>query len=231
MGNNLRYCIGNYFNEFRYFTNITNLNTYDFYDYGYIEGLTIPSSVTNIGSYPLSYCYALRYVIFLPTVPPTITNHLCNQYERIYVPDESIEQYKTASNWSALASRIKPISEFDEVITIYDGIILESSINTSGVEGNLRYECTTDFIPVNGGDSITWSTAYFRAGGNMNYYREDKTWFDYNNAGSGSNPARTITVPSAARYIRVEFKTKLLDDCYIYNNTTGEYLFKGKNVT
>lgn len=226
LGNNLRYCIGSSFNEFKFFTNITNLNTYDFYDYGYIEELTIPPSVTNIGR-PLSYCYGLRYVIFLSDVPPTITNSMCNQQERIYVPDESLEQYKAAANWSALASRIRPISEFDGKITIYDNIILESSINNSGVEGTTPYECTTKLIPVNGGDSITWSIAYASFGRNMNYYKSDGAWLDYNAPGS---PERTVNVPSAARYIRAEFRTKLLDDCYIYNNTTGEYLFKGVNV-
>jgi len=227
LGNIFRYCVGNSFNEFKFFTKITNLNSDEFYDNGYIEELTIPPSVTNIGSRPLSYCSGLRYVIFLSDVPPTITNRMCNQMERIYVPDESLEQYKAAANWSALASRIRPISEFEDKITIYDNIILESSINNSGVEGTTRYECTTKQIPVNGGDSITWSIAYAGFGGNMNYYKSDGAWLDYNTPGS---PARTVNVPSAARYIRAEFRTKLLDDCYIYNNTTGEYLFKGVNV-
>lgn len=62
----------------------------------------------------------------------------------------------------------------------------------------------------------------------MNYYKSDGAWLDYNTPGS---PARTVNVPSAARYIRAEFRTKFLDDCYIYNNTTGEYLFKGVNVS
>ena len=32
----------------------------------------------------------------------------------IYVPDELIEQYKTATNWSAFANQIKPLSEYVE---------------------------------------------------------------------------------------------------------------------
>lgn len=32
----------------------------------------------------------------------------------VYVPDELVEQYKTATNWSAYASQIKPISELEE---------------------------------------------------------------------------------------------------------------------
>lgn len=30
----------------------------------------------------------------------------------IYVPDESVDAYMTATNWSELADRIKPMSEF-----------------------------------------------------------------------------------------------------------------------
>ena len=32
----------------------------------------------------------------------------------IYVPDELIEQYKTATNWSVYANQIKPLSEYVE---------------------------------------------------------------------------------------------------------------------
>jgi hypothetical protein len=32
----------------------------------------------------------------------------------IYVPDESVEAYKGATNWSAYADQIKPISEYVE---------------------------------------------------------------------------------------------------------------------
>mgnify|MGYP000472681990 CR=1 FL=1 len=30
----------------------------------------------------------------------------------IYVPDDSVEAYKTATNWSNYADRIRPISEY-----------------------------------------------------------------------------------------------------------------------
>lgn len=37
--------------------------------------------------------------------------------EVICVPNDSVESYKTAENWSAYASKIKPISEYKEETT------------------------------------------------------------------------------------------------------------------
>lgn len=60
---------------------------------------------------------ALHTVIIRKSIPPTITNTsfsidttVCN----IYVPDEAIEDYKIAENWSTYATIIKPLSEYVE---------------------------------------------------------------------------------------------------------------------
>jgi hypothetical protein len=39
---------------------------------------------------------------------------IANKVGYIYVPDELIEQYKTATNWSVYASQIKPLSAYTE---------------------------------------------------------------------------------------------------------------------
>ena len=49
-------------------------------------------------------CYSLA--------PPTITSSSFKNIGIIYVPDESIEAYKTAANWSTWESRIFPISDY-----------------------------------------------------------------------------------------------------------------------
>lgn len=38
-----------------------------------------------------------------------------NKAGYVYVPDNLVEQYKTAANWSTYASQIKPLSELEEV--------------------------------------------------------------------------------------------------------------------
>lgn len=53
--------------------------------------------------------------IFEATTPPTMANNNIfsgiNSATKIYVPDESVNAYKTASNWSTYASYIYPISD------------------------------------------------------------------------------------------------------------------------
>lgn len=61
-------------------------------------------------------CTSLLYIKCLPSVPPNIGydefSYTNNCY--IYVPDNSVSQYKSASFWSSYSSRIKALSEFTE---------------------------------------------------------------------------------------------------------------------
>ena len=72
----------------------------------------IPSGVTDM-SYTFRYCTSLKEVTFLHTTPPSYNNTLfgCSKLETIYVPDESVNAYKTELGWSQFASKIKPLSE------------------------------------------------------------------------------------------------------------------------
>ena len=68
-----------------------------------------------------SDCTALKTVILrlnrvsqLKTADVFNNTPIENGTGYIYVPDNIVEQYKTADNWSTYASQIKPISEFEE---------------------------------------------------------------------------------------------------------------------
>lgn len=80
----------------------------------------IPASVTNINQGAFYGTTNLRTVVCLPTTPPTLgVNGFTGgsgitSIGFIYVPDASVEAYKTATNWSTYASRIKPLSEYQE---------------------------------------------------------------------------------------------------------------------
>ena len=92
--------------------NLQNIQFSAFSGCGMLTTLTIPASVTTIGQYAFNNCRGLVSVILEPTTPPTISsgswsNATCN----FYVPDASVNDYKTAANWSNLASRIFPISD------------------------------------------------------------------------------------------------------------------------
>lgn len=104
-----------------------------------IKRLVLPDSVTTINGTAFQYCYKLQYieigtgitsigqnnfnytreqnmVIICKAVnPPTLGGTLfpANYTTgKIYVPDASVNDYKTASNWSAYASYIYPLSDY-----------------------------------------------------------------------------------------------------------------------
>ena len=75
--------------------------------------VTIPSGVTEIGNRAFnSWNYAKEFILE-SEIPPTIANFTFSSSNNapIYVPDESVDDYKTATNWVSLASRIFPISD------------------------------------------------------------------------------------------------------------------------
>ena len=92
---------------------ITAIPRQSFYYYSALKHVTIPSTVTSIAEQAFGNTTALPYLVFPQTTPPSIasTTFTGTSYP-IYVPDASVEAYKTTSNWSAIATRIKPISDF-----------------------------------------------------------------------------------------------------------------------
>ena len=91
---------------------VTNIE-YTFYGCSsLVNAPVIPDSVTNM-SYTFYVCTSLKEVTFLHTTPQYYNNTLygCSKLESIYVPDEAVDTYKTATRWSQFASKIKPLSE------------------------------------------------------------------------------------------------------------------------
>ena len=80
-----------------------------------IPYIDVGTGVTSIGNQCFRYLTNCQYVIMRPTTPPTLgilnfVNSTAATYP-IYVPDASVNTYKAASGWDALASRIFPISD------------------------------------------------------------------------------------------------------------------------
>ena len=73
--------------------------------------LVIPSNISSIGNYAFSGCTRLRSITVHSATPPTLGYQVFNSTNNcpIYVPPESVDAYKTASNWSNYASRIQAI--------------------------------------------------------------------------------------------------------------------------
>lgn len=75
-----------------------------------LSKLVLPSGVTSIETKAFSGCYGMREYHFKSTTPPTLDNADAFTDIRsacvIYVPSASLNNYKTASNWSTYASQM-----------------------------------------------------------------------------------------------------------------------------
>ncbi len=94
---------------------VTSIGYYAFRDWeSNTHPLVIPESVTSIGQYAFERWSLVPYVEIHATIPPTLVNAdaFYNQDKApIYVPDESVDDYKTATQWDMLANRIFPMSD------------------------------------------------------------------------------------------------------------------------
>lgn len=99
---------------------ITSIPSYKRNSLAFIRSCTklrfviFPETLTSLGNYTIYNCTALSYVVFKAITPPSITTtSLLGTTYTIYVPDESVEAYKTATNWTAYANRILPLSQYN----------------------------------------------------------------------------------------------------------------------
>lgn len=77
-------------------------------DYAITE-ITIPATVTSIGTYTFYYTYGLRYLHVLPTSVPTATSSSFTSMRSsviIEVPMDSLSAYQAADYWSDWASNM-----------------------------------------------------------------------------------------------------------------------------
>lgn len=91
-----------------------------FYRCTALKECVIPSSIEHIRDWVFYGCTALTSFVSRAATPPTLGSNsftetpIASGTGYIYVPDASVETYRTASNWSTYASRIKPLSEYVE---------------------------------------------------------------------------------------------------------------------
>lgn len=84
-----------------------------------LNTVTLPSTITHIYALAFVECdFKFGFIKIMSITPPSLGNDAFlvtgGANYIIYVPDESIEAYKTATNWSTYADRIKPLSEYTE---------------------------------------------------------------------------------------------------------------------
>lgn len=94
-------------------SNLNRINDYAFKNCTFTQ-IVIPVFVNEIRNQAFNSCKQLSKVVVMPETPPTLgpTVFDNNAIDRlIYVPDNSVDAYKSATNWSAYADYIRPISE------------------------------------------------------------------------------------------------------------------------
>lgn len=76
-----------------------------------LKTLTLPSSITSISTAAFNYCSALEKITVNAINPPNMTGAAFwdTNNAPIYVPQQSVNEYKAAPNWSNYSSRIFPI--------------------------------------------------------------------------------------------------------------------------
>ena len=102
--------IGNYVNT---------IDSFAFEECPGLSSITFPKSVKTIRYNTLRceyYTSSLSSIICLGTTPPSIFGSTFSNTNNcpIFVPDESVNAYKTAANWSTYASRIHAMSDYDD---------------------------------------------------------------------------------------------------------------------
>lgn len=89
---------------------ITSFPTDCFYSIEGITSFTVPASVTTINARVWQNCKALKTLIMKRAAPPYLANSSafqgCDALEEIIVPRGCGDAYKSATNWSAHASKI-----------------------------------------------------------------------------------------------------------------------------
>ena len=91
---------------------VTSIDAYAFRGCsGFNGNLTIPNSVTSIGAFAFADCSGFSELMMFGTIPPTLGSSAFNESDfPIYVPYESLNDYKTATIWSDYENRIFPMA-------------------------------------------------------------------------------------------------------------------------
>ena len=113
IGNNAFYNCTGFTGDLIIPDSVTTIGQFAFYNCsGFTGNLIIGNSVTTIGYYAFQNCSGLSEIIVLQLTPPSLGSSAIPYASNcpIYVPYESLNVYKTATNWRSYQSRIFPMA-------------------------------------------------------------------------------------------------------------------------
>ena len=94
---------------------VKSIGDYAFYDWRSATSLVIPQGVTSISANAFANWNSATEFVFERTTPPTIQTSSFTGISltcKFYVPDASLNAYKTETNWNTLSNQIYPISQY-----------------------------------------------------------------------------------------------------------------------
>jgi len=91
-------------------TGLTDIETVGISGCTEMKSVVLPATLKTIGYDAFGYCQQLKTVTINAVNPPALVNNpfRATRIEKIYVPKNSVEQYKRATFWSAFSDKIYP---------------------------------------------------------------------------------------------------------------------------
>lgn len=104
-----------------YIPSVTSIGLYAFMNCSALTSIDLSSGFKKINTNTFANCSALNTIILRSTTVVSLANQgavgvtgIGKGTGYLYVPDDLVESYKVATNWSVFADQIKPISELGE---------------------------------------------------------------------------------------------------------------------
>jgi hypothetical protein len=121
---------------------VTKIQSFAFEYCKNLTDIQIGKNVSYMGNAGFQMCFKLKNVTIRTTTPPTLDGSTLFQYNDdnlvIYVPANSVEAYKSATNWSNYADKIQAIKEL--------AFSLDAAAQTYKVTGIGTYTAGDDII-------------------------------------------------------------------------------------
>ena len=91
-------------------TGLTDIETVGISGCTEMKSVVLPATLKTIGYDAIWYCQQLKTITINAVNPPALVNNpfRATRIEKIYVPKNSVEQYKRATFWSAFSDKIYP---------------------------------------------------------------------------------------------------------------------------
>lgn len=108
---------------------ITRIESYAFYEQSALESITLHAGISYLGTYAFSGCSGVQSITCYATVPPSLEAFVTlsgvseyyefndiNKSTPVYVPIESVNQYKAQAGWNAFKN-IQPIGGYNDTVS------------------------------------------------------------------------------------------------------------------